>query len=255
MSMSDLVLEGGGVKGAGLAGAVHVLARDLRLPPGGRHVGGRHRGLAGRRGARGPGGGADHRHRLRELPRRGRRGRLLGPLGNGLDLLIGEGIHRGPQPAPLDPGDPGRRRRVVLGGPAAAGHHVADPDRAPLPARRHRLGRLPRADAAPAVGLRAPARLLPGRHAGRRRGPGLRVHPVLLPALAPAGRPGADRRPHRAGAHGRRACCPTSRSASSTTSPTTRPSGSGCRRASRCPRSAGTTPTTRWRWPGPWSPP
>jgi NTE family protein len=95
MSMSDLVLEGGGVKGAGLAGAVHVLAGRYDF----HRVAGTSAGaiVASLVAA----GLAD---RVEELTidtdfagflDEGPYGRLLGPLGNGLDLLTGEGVHRG----------------------------------------------------------------------------------------------------------------------------------------------------------------
>ncbi|WP_457207648.1 patatin-like phospholipase family protein [Nocardioides sp. P5_C9_2] len=95
MSTSDLVLEGGGVKGAGLAGAVHVLAETYDF----HRVAGTSAGaIVASLVAAGMG------HRLEELTidtdfadflDEGPAGRLLGPLGNGLDLLAREGLHQG----------------------------------------------------------------------------------------------------------------------------------------------------------------
>lgn len=93
--MTDLVLEGGGVKGAGLAGAVSVLARDHDF----HRVAGTSAGaIVAAFVAAG---------RTAELERltietdfadfldEGVGGRFLGPLGNGLDMMLREGIYRG----------------------------------------------------------------------------------------------------------------------------------------------------------------
>lgn len=95
MSTSDLVLEGGGVKGAGLAGAVHVLAEHYDF----HRVAGTSAGaIVAALVAAGLG---DHLEDLTidtdfaDFLDEGPAGRLLGPLGNGIDLLAREGIHRG----------------------------------------------------------------------------------------------------------------------------------------------------------------
>jgi NTE family protein len=95
METSDLVLEGGGVKGAGLAGAVSILARQYAF----HRIAGTSAGaivaslLA-----------ADQGPRLEsmlielnfaEFLDEGAAGRILGGLGNGLDVLFHEGLHRG----------------------------------------------------------------------------------------------------------------------------------------------------------------
>ena len=95
METSDLVLEGGGVKGAGLAGAVHVLADHYQF----HRVAGTSAGtIVASLVAAGLG------DRLEALTidtdfadflDEGAAARLLGPLGNGIDLLAREGIHRG----------------------------------------------------------------------------------------------------------------------------------------------------------------
>jgi len=95
MSTSDLVLEGGGVKGAGLAGAVHVLSDHYDF----HRIAGTSAGaIVASLVAAGLG------DRLESLTidtdfadflDEGAMGRLFGPLGNGLDLLTREGIHRG----------------------------------------------------------------------------------------------------------------------------------------------------------------
>lgn len=95
MSTSDLVLEGGGVKGAGLAGAVHVLSGHYDF----HRVAGTSAGaIVAALVAAGLGNqlealtiDTDFADFLDE----GVAGRFLGPLGNGIDLLAREGIHRG----------------------------------------------------------------------------------------------------------------------------------------------------------------
>jgi len=95
MLQTDLVLEGGGVKGAGLAGAVHRLAQDYTF----------HRVAGTSAGAIVAGFvAAGLQDRLDELTvttdlasflDEGYGGRFLGRLGNGLDLLFREGLYRG----------------------------------------------------------------------------------------------------------------------------------------------------------------
>ncbi|PUA83009.1 patatin-like phospholipase family protein [Nocardioides currus] len=95
MALSDLVLEGGGVKGAGLAGAVHVLAGHYDF----HRVAGTSAGaiVASLVAA----GLSDELEALTidtdftDFLDEGAAGRFLGPLGNGIDLLAREGIHRG----------------------------------------------------------------------------------------------------------------------------------------------------------------
>ncbi|MGD9959940.1 patatin-like phospholipase family protein [Nocardioides sp.] len=93
--MSDLVLEGGGVKGAGLAGAVSVLARDYDF----HRVAGTSAGAIVAAFV-----AAGLQDRLESMlvdtdfsgfldP--GAAGRLFGPLGSGLDVMLREGIYRG----------------------------------------------------------------------------------------------------------------------------------------------------------------
>ena len=95
MLQTDLVLEGGGVKGAGLAGAVQRLAQDYSF----HRVAGTSAGaiVAGFVAA-----GLQDRlddltvsTDLAEFLDEGYGGRFLGRLGNGLDLLFREGLYRG----------------------------------------------------------------------------------------------------------------------------------------------------------------
>jgi len=95
MLTTDLVLEGGGVKGAALAGAVHRLSHDYAF----------HRVAGTSAGAIVAGFvAAGLQDRLDDLTvstdlasflDEGAGGRFLGRLGNGLDLLFREGIYRG----------------------------------------------------------------------------------------------------------------------------------------------------------------
>ena len=95
MLQTDLVLEGGGVKGAGLAGAVHRLAQDYTF----HRVAGTSAGAIVAAFV-----AAGLQDRLDELTvttdlagflDEGRASRLLGRLGNALDLVFHEGIYRG----------------------------------------------------------------------------------------------------------------------------------------------------------------
>lgn len=95
MTTSDLVLEGGGVKGAGLAGAIHVLSGHYDF----HRVAGTSAGaIVAALVAAGLG---DQLEALTidtdfaDFLDEGLAGRFLGPLGNGIDLLAREGIHRG----------------------------------------------------------------------------------------------------------------------------------------------------------------
>ncbi|MBO0845136.1 MAG: patatin-like phospholipase family protein [Nocardioides sp.] len=95
METSDLVLEGGGVKGAGLAGAVGELGRRYEF----HRVAGTSAGaiVASLVAA----GLEDRLERLlidtdfASFLDTGMAGRLLGGLGNGLEVLLHEGMHRG----------------------------------------------------------------------------------------------------------------------------------------------------------------
>lgn len=95
METSDLVLEGGGVKGAGLAGAVGELGRRYEF----HRVAGTSAGaIVAALVAAGLG---DRLERLlidtdfSTFLDEGVAGRLLGGLGNGLDVVLHEGLHRG----------------------------------------------------------------------------------------------------------------------------------------------------------------
>jgi NTE family protein len=95
METSDLVLEGGGVKGAGLAGAVSVLAGHYAF----HRIAGT---SAGAIVASLVAAGQVHRlesmlvdTNFAEFLDEGVAGHVLGGLGNGLDLLFHEGLHRG----------------------------------------------------------------------------------------------------------------------------------------------------------------
>jgi NTE family protein len=95
MFTTDLVLEGGGVKGAGLAGAVSVLHETYDF----------HRVAGSSAGAIvaafAAAGLEDRLERMlvetdfSEFLDAGAGGRLLGPLGSGLDVMLREGIYRG----------------------------------------------------------------------------------------------------------------------------------------------------------------
>lgn len=95
MQTSDLVLEGGGVKGAGLAGAVSILQQTYDF----------HRVAGTSAGAVVAGlvasGLGDRLESMMidtdfaEFLDEGVAGRLFGELGNGLDMLFHEGMHRG----------------------------------------------------------------------------------------------------------------------------------------------------------------
>ena len=94
-TMTDLVLEGGGVKGAGLAGAVSVLGESYEF----HRVAGT---SAGAIVAAFVASGLQSRlERMMidtdfgEFLDPGAIGRLLGPLGSGLDVLLREGLYRG----------------------------------------------------------------------------------------------------------------------------------------------------------------
>ena len=95
MATTDLVLEGGGVKGAGLAGAVSVLARGHDF----HRVAGTSAGAIV--AAFVAAGMTDELERLTidtdfaDFLDEGVVGRFLGPLGNGIDVMLGEGIYRG----------------------------------------------------------------------------------------------------------------------------------------------------------------
>ena len=95
MSTTDLVLEGGGVKGAGLAGAVSVLGESYDF----HRVAGTSAGAIV--AAFVAAGLEDRLERMMidtdfaEFLDEGAAGRLLGPLGNGLDVMLREGIYRG----------------------------------------------------------------------------------------------------------------------------------------------------------------
>jgi NTE family protein len=95
MVTSDLVLEGGGVKGAGLAGSVSVLARTYDF----HRVAGT---SAGAIVAAFVAAGLQDRLEsmmidtdFSDFLDPGAAGRLLGPLGSGLDVMLREGIYRG----------------------------------------------------------------------------------------------------------------------------------------------------------------
>lgn len=95
MELADLVLEGGGVKSAGLTGAVSELSRTHRF----HRVAGTSAGaiVAGFVAA----GLGEHLEEITldtdpsRFLDRGRASRTLGPLGFGLDLLLGDGLYRG----------------------------------------------------------------------------------------------------------------------------------------------------------------
>ena len=95
MATTDLVLEGGGVKGAGLAGAVDVLSRDHDF----HRVAGTSAGAIV--AAFVAAGLVDDLERLTidtdfaAFLDEGVGGRILGPIGNGLDVMMREGIYRG----------------------------------------------------------------------------------------------------------------------------------------------------------------
>lgn len=95
MSTSDLVLEGGGVKGAGLAGAVSVLSESFDF----HRVAGTSAGAIV--AAFVAAGLEDRLERMMidtdfaDFLDEGAGGRLLGTLGNGLDVMLREGIYRG----------------------------------------------------------------------------------------------------------------------------------------------------------------
>jgi NTE family protein len=95
MAMADLVLEGGGVKGAGLAGAVSVLNETYDF----HRVAGTSAGAIV--AAFAAAGLEDRLERMlidtdfAEFLDAGAAGRLLGPLGSGLDVMLREGIYRG----------------------------------------------------------------------------------------------------------------------------------------------------------------
>ena len=95
MSTTDLVLEGGGVKGAGLAGAVSVLGESYDF----HRVAGTSAGAIV--AAFVAAGLEDRLERMlidtdfAEFLDEGAAGRLLGLLGNGLDVMLREGIYRG----------------------------------------------------------------------------------------------------------------------------------------------------------------
>jgi NTE family protein len=95
MLTSDLVLEGGGVKGAGLAGAVHVLSEHYDF----HRIAGTSAGaIVASLVAAGLGDRLDQLTidtDFAEFLDEGALGRLFGPVGSGLDLLAREGIHRG----------------------------------------------------------------------------------------------------------------------------------------------------------------
>jgi NTE family protein len=95
MTTTDLVLEGGGVKGAGLAGAVSVLARDHDF----HRVAGTSAGAIV--AAYVAAGLTDELERLTietdfaQFLDEGVGGRFLGAFGKGLDVMLWEGVHRG----------------------------------------------------------------------------------------------------------------------------------------------------------------
>ena len=95
MATSDLVLEGGGVKGAGLAGAVHVLSEHYDF----HRVAGTSAGaIVASLVAAGLGDKLESLTIDTDFAKFldvGAAGRFLGPLGNCIDLLTREGIHRG----------------------------------------------------------------------------------------------------------------------------------------------------------------
>ncbi len=95
MELSDLVLEGGGVKGAGLAGAVSVLGERYRF----HRVAGTSAGaIVASLVAAGLGPRLESMlvdTDFAEFLDEGVAGRLLGGVGNGFDVLFHEGIHRG----------------------------------------------------------------------------------------------------------------------------------------------------------------
>jgi len=95
MEISDLVLEGGGVKGAGLAGAVSVLGERYRF----HRVAGTSAGaIVASLVAAGLGPRLESMlvdTDFAEFLDEGVAGRLLGGVGNGFDVLFHEGIHRG----------------------------------------------------------------------------------------------------------------------------------------------------------------
>lgn len=95
MQTADLVLEGGGVKGAGLAGAVHRLGQDYTF----HRIAGTSAGaiVAGLVAA-----GLDDRlddvmveTDFTSFLDRGFGGRVLGPLGQGMDVMLNEGLYKG----------------------------------------------------------------------------------------------------------------------------------------------------------------
>ena len=98
---ADLVLEGGGVKGIGLVGAVLTLHEPgLRVPACGRDQRGRHhrrarRRVAGRRQAAHAARAVRQLGGLPEVPGRGVGQRALGPVGDAAELLIHMGSTRG----------------------------------------------------------------------------------------------------------------------------------------------------------------
>jgi len=95
MPVTDLVLEGGGVKGAGLAGAVSVLAADYDF----HRVAGTSAGaIVAAFVAAGLGDRLEPMMidtDFAEFLDEGAGGRLFGVLGNGLDVVLREGIYRG----------------------------------------------------------------------------------------------------------------------------------------------------------------
>ena len=127
MATTDLVLEGGGVKGAGLAGAVGVLARDHDF----HRVAGTSAGAIV--AAFVAAGLVDDLERLTidtdfaEFLDEGVGGRFLGPIGNGPRRDDGRGDLPRAGAAPVAARPPRRGGRPDLGRPAAAGLHARGP--------------------------------------------------------------------------------------------------------------------------------